>query len=571
MRTVLSYLRPSAKKMAWGLTIKFLGTVMDLLLPWILAFVIDTVVPRRSLAQIALWGGVMLLCSVLAVVGNIAANRSAARIARDASERIRHDLFSKTAHLSCRQIDGFTVPSLEARLTTDTYNVHQMLNMMQRVGVRAPILLLGGVAVTLTLEPVLTLVLLSVLPLIALVVFFVSRKGVGLFSAMQHSVDALVRTVREDVTGIRIIKALSRTEGEKARFDGVNRAVSRRETAASTTMALSNPAINFFLGAGLTGVILVGAFRVDSGLTQPGTILAFLSYFTIILGAMLSITRVFVMYSKGAASAARIQEVLAAEGEPETLAAAAPDRGAARLSFEGVSFSYGGGEPAVEDISFSVGPGQTLGIIGATGSGKSTLCNLMLRFYTPDKGVIRLDGRDIRAIPLKELRSRFGVVFQNDLLFGRTVAENIDFDRGIAPDRAEAAAGWAQADFVAGLEGGFAHPLAARGTDLSGGQRQRLLVARALAGDPDILILDDASSALDYQTDAKLRQAVRTHCADATCVVVAQRVSSVMGADLILVLDEGRLLGCGSHGELLESCPPYRELYALQMGEGAAQ
>ena len=291
MRTVLSYLRPSAKKMAWGLTIKFLGTVMDLLLPWILAFVIDTVVPRRSLAQIALWGGVMWLCSVLAVVGNIAANRSAARIARDASERIRHDLFFKTAHLSCRQIDGFTVPSLEARLTTDTYNVHQMLNMMQRVGVRAPILLLGGVAVTLTLEPVLTLVLLSVLPLIALVVFFVSRKGVGLFSAMQRSVDALVRTVREDVTGIRIIKALSRTEGEKARFDGVNRAVSRRETAASTTMALSNPAINFFLGAGLTGVILVGAFRVDSGLTQPGTILAFLSYFTIILGAMLSITQ----------------------------------------------------------------------------------------------------------------------------------------------------------------------------------------------------------------------------------------------------------------------------------------
>ncbi len=308
-----------------------------------------------------------------------------------------------------------------------------MLNMMQRVGVRAPILLLGGVAVTLTLEPVLTLVLLSVLPLIALVVFFVSRKGVGLFSAMQRSVDALVRTVREDVTGIRIIKALSRTEGEKARFDGVNRAVSRRETAASTTMALSNPAINFFLGAGLTGVILVGAFRVDSGLTQPGTILAFLSYFTIILGAMLSITRVFVMYSKGAASAARIQEVLAAEGEPETLAAAAPDRGAARLSFEGVTFSYGGGEPAVEDISFSVGPGQTLGIIGATGSGKSTLCNLMLRFYTPDKGVIRLDGRDIRAIPLKELRSRFGVVFQNDLLFGRTVAENIDLTGGSPP------------------------------------------------------------------------------------------------------------------------------------------
>ncbi|MBO1678791.1 ABC transporter ATP-binding protein [Bittarella massiliensis] len=556
--------------MAWGITIKFLGTVMDLFLPWILAFVIDTVVPRRSLAQIALWGGVMFLCSVLAVVGNIAANRSAARIARDTSERIRHDLFSKTARLSCRQIDHFTVPSLEARLTTDTYNVHQMLNMMQRVGIRAPILLLGGVAVTLTLEPVLTLVLLSVLPLIALVVFFVSRKGVGLFSAMQRSVDTLVRTVREDVTGIRIIKALSRTEGEKARFDGVNRAVSRRETAASTTMALSNPAIDFFLGAGLTGVILVGAFRVDSGLTQPGAILAFLSYFTIILGAMLSITRVFVMYSKGAASAARIQEVLAAEGEPETLAAT-PDRGQARLSFEGVTFSYGGGEPAVEDISFAVEPGQTLGIIGATGSGKSTLCNLMLRFYTPDKGVIRLDGRDIRAIPLKELRNRFGVVFQNDLLFGRTVAENIDFDRGIAPGRAAAAAGWAQADFVAGLEGGFAHPLAARGTDLSGGQRQRLLVARALAGDPDILILDDASSALDYQTDARLRQAVREHCADATCVVVAQRVSSVMGADQILVLDEGRLLGCGSHSELLESCPPYRELYALQMGEGAAQ
>ena len=306
MRTIFRYLKPYVPRMSLGLFIKFIGTIMDLLLPWILSYMIDDVVPQERISLILLWGGVMLLCSAAAVITNIVANRMASWVAQHTTEAIRHDLFTRISYLSCKQIDNFTIPSLESRLTTDTYNLHQMIGMMQRLGVRAPILLLGGILVTLTLEPVLSLVLLAVLPLIGLLVFAVSRKGIPLYGKLQQGIDSMVRTVRENITGIRVIKALSKTEYEQNRFSHVNEEVVRREKKAGITMALTNPLMNLFLNIGLTMVILVGAWRVNAGLTQPGKILAFLTYFTIILNAMLSITRMFVMYSKGSASASRI-------------------------------------------------------------------------------------------------------------------------------------------------------------------------------------------------------------------------------------------------------------------------
>ncbi len=566
MKKIAAYLRPYLGRMSLGLLIKFIGTIMDLLLPWILATTIDHVVPTKSIPAILLWGGMMVVCSVVALVANIVANRMASRVARDTTRRIRHDLFDKIVRLSCRQVDGFSVPSLEARLTSDTYNLHQMIGMMQRLGVRAPILLLGGVLVTLTLEPVLTLVLLAVLPLIGFVIWRISKKGIPLYGELQKAVDRLIRSVREKASGIRVIKALSKEAYEKERFAAVNQEVVDRETHAAVTMAASNPLMNLFLNLGLTLVIVAGAYRVNDGLTQPGTIIAFLTYFTIILNAMLSITRMFVLYSKGSASAGRIAQVL---DTPEDLLLLPEDRRetGAHIAFEHVSFSYNKNRNALTDIHFSLARGETLGIIGATGSGKSTLAALLMRLYDPDQGVIRINGTNVASLPPEELHTRFGVVFQNDFLMEDTIAGNISFGRGLSEEDIAAAAAYAQAEsFIEELEDGYAHRLTARGTNLSGGQKQRVLIARALAARPEILILDDASSALDYRTDARLRRAVGEHFEQTTTIVVAQRVSSVRQADHILVLEEGRMLGFGTHEELMDSCASYREIAESQMG-----
>lgn len=569
MRRLLTYLYPYRGRMAVQMTIKFVGTVMDLLLPWILATIIDDIVPLRDVRKILLWGGAMILCSILAVVTNIMANRMASAVGREVTRRLRQDLFSKICSLSCGQVDRLTIPSLEARLTTDTYNTHQMVTSMQRLGVRSPILLLGGVLITLTLEPVLTLVLLAVLPFIALVIVGISKKGIPLYTRTQQGVDRLVQVVRENISGIRVIKALSKTEHECQRFDQINKELVRRETRAAVTMAASNPAMNLLLNTGLTLILVAGAFRVNSGLTKPGAIIAFLSYFTIILNAMLGVNRIFVLCSKGSASARRIDEVLSLEEDLKLKPSEPVDTGD-HIRFDHVSFAYGQGQESLTDISFSLRPGETLGIMGATGSGKTTILSLLMRFYDPTQGEIRISGRRVDSIPPDELRVKFGVVFQNDMVFGDSIQENIQLGRALGMERLRQAAADAQAlDFIDAREGGFDSHLTARGTNISGGQRQRLLIARALAAKPEILILDDASSALDYQTDARLRQAIAGGYQGVTTIIVAQRVSSLRHADHILMLEEGRCIGCGTHDQLMKECPAYREIAISQMGGGS--
>lgn len=566
MSSIFKYLKPHVPKMTVGFIIKFFGTIMDLMIPWMLSYVLDYVVPQKSVKLILFWGLLMILAAGIALATNIGANRMASAVARDTTRSLRHDLFQKISYLSSRQIDYFSIPLLESRLTTDTYNVNQVVGMMQRLGVRAPILLIGGICITLTLEPVLTLVMISVLPFITLVVWLVSRKGIPMYSYLQQGVDILVRTVRENISGIRVIKALSKTDQEKEHFAKVNKEVVRRETRASITMGITNPMMNLLLNFGLTLVILVGAVRVNGGKTQPGTIIAFLSYFTIILNAMLSVTRMFVMYSKGSASAQRIYEVIST-AEDLMLKEEAAVEEEDHIVFDHVSFSYKGKSDNLSDISFRLKKGETLGIIGATGAGKTTIINLLMRMYEKKSGEIRINGRPVTSIPPEELHTMFGVVFQNDVLFADTIRANIDFGRKLPEERIIKAAQAAQAmEFINGLPEGFDHMVTARGTNLSGGQKQRVLLARALAGDSDILILDDSSSALDYKTDSQLRQALREGYAGVTTIVIAQRISSILHADHILVLDEGRAIGYGTHEQLMESCELYREISESQMG-----
>ena len=575
------YLKPYYPRMAWGFVIKFTGTLMDLFLPWALAYMIDTVISVSGRREILLWGIFMLGCSVLAVLCNVLANRMASRVASDAIYVIREDLFAKVMYLPDQQADKMTRPSLLSRLTSDTYNVHQMLGRIQRLGVRAPILLVGGIAMTLMLDAALAGVLLATLPLLALVVVMVSKRSIPLYGELQESLDGFVRLVRENIAGIRVIKALSREDYERRRFGEINREVVERERRAAMTAAITNPAMNILLNLGLVAVVLVGALRVNSGLSEVGKILAFMTYFTIILNALLSISRMFVMVSKAAASAGRIAQVLETADEREWTAWAPEEKERREpgpsetvpphVSFDHVSFSYNKVADNLRDISFSLKKGETLGIIGSTGSGKSTIASLLMRFYDVDEGSVRIEGQDIRTMDLQGLRRRFGVAFQNDVLFAGTIYDNINMGRGLTREEAGKAVSHARArDFVED-KGGMEERLEIRGANLSGGQKQRLLIARALAACPEILILDDSSSALDYRTDAALRRELREHFASTTCIIIAQRVSSVMGADHILVLEEGRMAGYGTHQELMENCGIYQEIESSQMGQGGEE
>ena len=588
MRTVYKYIKPVLWPMIGGLTLKFIAAMFDLTIPYFLETIIDKAAPTGQINQVLFWGVVMLVCSVLALVTNVTANRMAVRNTSKVTKTLRHDLFAKISHLSARKTDEFTVSSLISRLTTDSYNVNDMLVRVQRIGVRAPFLLIGGIIITLTLDPVLTLVLVAMLPIIAVVVYFVTKYSVPIYTHCQQILDKLVRTVQENATGVRVIKALGKGEHERKRFDNVNAGLANENKKAGVIMAITNPAATIVLNIGLTLVVIVGARRVNSGLTEPGTILAFLSYFTIILNAMLGITRVFVICSKGSASAKRIESVLLAEDDmpilPEEENAQTENADAPHIEFRGVTFSYNKKEETdglrseerdyiknnLTDISFTLNRGQTLGIIGATGSGKSTIVNLLIRFYDPDKGTVLVDGRDIRCIPREELCKKFGIAFQNDFIMANSIFENISFGRELTEEQVNRAIVLAQAkQMIDELPEGTGYRLTARGTNISGGQKQRMLIARAVAAEPEILILDDSSSALDYKTDASLRKALHSSLPDTTTVIIAQRISSIMNADLILVLDEGNIIGRGRHSELMESCPEYKLIADTQMG-GAA-
>ena len=570
MKFIYQYIKPFIGIMIVGLLIKTIGTLIELALPYILSYILDDLVHNDGrLSMIILWGGIMILCALLALLCNVKANRMASKVARDCTRKIRHDLFYQTITLSGKQLDYFTIPSLEARITTDTYNVQNFIGRIQRLGVRAPLLLMGGLVVTLIMDAYLSLVMIAILPIIFIVVLFISLKGVKLYASVQDSVDGMVRVVREDTQGIRVIKALSKVEKEQQRYDKVNKKLINAEKKASLAMGFVNPIMSLLMNLGITFVVLIGAYRVMNRQTEPGKIVAFTQYFTMISTATLSITRIFMMYTKSSASASRIAEVM---NTVKDLEIASLDiyplvENDDYIVFDNVSFSYNQTKDNLKNISFRLSKGQTLGIIGATGSGKTTLVHLLMRFYDVNKGAIRIGGKDIRTIPEKDLHTLFGIVMQNDFLFSDTILENIRFGREISQDDIEKAIQISQAyDFIMSFPEGLNHVLSQKATNISGGQKQRLLIARALANHPEILILDDSSSALDYKTDANLRKAILQNLKDTTSIIVTQRVSSVMNADLIIVLEEGEIIGMGNHQDLLNTCEAYKEISESQIG-----
>ena len=582
MRLLFRALGRYKKAVAVCIVIKLLATLSELMLPYILEHMIDKVAPLGELRSAVLWGLLMFAAAVLCRQLNVTANRRAIGNAHRVSYDIRQELFRKTANLSGSQFDAFGLPSLISRMTSDSYNVQSAVQQFQTLCVRAPMLLIGGVCVSLVMDASLAMILVAMLPVLIAVVFAVSAKGLPMYNRVQKRLDVVVRVMRENITGIRVVKALSKTEYEKRRFAKANQEMTDSDIAAGTVMAIPSPLMQLCLNGGLSLVVFLGARRVNNGVMEPGVILAFLTYFNMIAMGVMGLSRIFMTLSRAGASADRINQVLQTEIDQRVLAEAEARAPAGRefIRFEHVNFSYGEDsadsagfagekrEQALTDISFALGRGESLGIIGPTGCGKSTIISLLMRFYDVQDGGVFVDGKDVRAYDKDSLRRRFGVCFQNDMVFQDTLRENIRFGRDVDDTGLRRAIEDAMAaEYIDALEDGVDHQAAIKGANLSGGQRQRLLVARALAAKPEILVLDDSSSALDYKTDAAMRRAIRENHGDATLIMVAQRVSSVMGMTRILVMDNGRCVGYGTHGELMESCPAYRETYQVQMGE----
>ena len=576
MKLIFRYMKKYKVAVFAAIFIKLIGTMSELSLPYILEYMIDYVVPSKDLVQVVIWGVIMFAASIFCRQFNVMANRKAIYNAHKVSYDVRGDLFKKTANLSGDSFDEFTLPSLISRMTSDSYNVQSAVQQLLSLCVRAPMMLLGGVIMTLLMDFHLAMILIVMLPFLIGVVLIVSLKGIPIYTKVQQRLDSVVRIMRENITGIRVVKALSKADYEKRRFSRANEEMAKSDIRAGTVMAIPGPFMQLCLNVGLTFVVIFGAKRVNDGLMQPGIILAFLTYFNMITMGVMGLNRIFMSLSKASASADRIDDVL--KGNDDWIKTdEEPVEGDDFISFENVSFSYGkelntdngfaGGkrEKALDNISFSLKKGESLGIIGPTGCGKTTIINLLMRFYDPDEGSIRIDGKSIISFDKDELRSKFGAVFQNDMIFKDSLYNNIDFGRNISKDEIAKAIKDALADeYINALDKGLEYQADIKGANLSGGQKQRLLVARALAGRPQILVLDDSSSALDYKTDSAMRKAIKENHKESTLILIAQRVSSVMGMDKIMVMDNGKCIGLGTHKQLMESCSAYRETYEMQ-------
>ena len=580
MKLIFEYIGKHKSVILIAIIIKLFATISELLLPYILEYIVDTVVLTNDLKQVLFWGILMFVTAITTRMLNVTANGKAIDNAHTISYEIRQALFEKTMALTGSQFDSVGLPSLISRMTSDSYNVQSAVQQIQSLCIRAPMMLIGGVIVAMVMDFHLAMIMLVMLPILIAIIFFVSSKGIPMYSKVQQKLDVIVRIMRENITGIRVVKALSKEDYEIRRFANANKDMTKTDISAATVMAVPGPLMQLFLNIGLSVVVLYGAYRVNQGYIKPGVILAFLTYFNMIAMGVMGLSRIFMTMSKASASADRIYAVMqTAEEKPKVINAEEQEETDDMICFEHVDFSYGKGstnkedfageerEKALYDITFSMKKGESLGIIGPTGCGKTTIINLLMHFYDPDEGKVLVEGKPVSSYPKQELRRKFGTVFQNDMIFQDTLHENIDFGRNLEEEHIDDAVGAAMAkEFIDSLDEGLDYMAAIKGANLSGGQKQRLYVARALAAKPQILILDDSSSALDYKTDAAMRNAINKYYPETTLIMIAQRVSSVMNMDKILVLDNGKCIGYGDHATLLETCDAYREIYEIQMG-----
>jgi ATP-binding cassette subfamily B protein len=561
---------PYRRYVAIVLTLALAQSIGFLLLPRLMSDIVDTGIVRGDQRAILRIGGLMLLVSTAATVCAVAGSFYSSKVATGFGRLLRGTLFARVERLSIHQFDRFGAASLVTRTTNDTTQVQQMLVMMLSMVIPAPMMALGGVILALSQDAQLAWVLIAVMPVMALVFALIMRGAVPLSQAIQAKIDRLNLVLSEGLSGVRVIRAFDCGAHQRERFDRANLDLTGTAIALNRLVAFLMPALIVMLNLTSVAIIWVGSHRIDQGVMRVGAMIASLQYAMQILFAVFMVTAMFVMLPRASAAAARINDVLDVAPEivdpPNPVARPAAGRG--RVEFQNVTFQYPGAEePALAGVSFSAHPGEVTAIVGGTGSGKSTLAGLIPRFYDVNAGRVLLDGVDVRDMTQAELRARIGFVPQKAVLFTGTVAANIRYGREEATDQeVRHSATVAQAlEFVDAMPAAFASPVSQGGTNLSGGQKQRLAIARAIVRRPDVYIFDDSFSALDFATDAKLRAALRHETAGATVFVVAQRISSVIDADRIIVLEDGRVAGIGTHADLLETSGIYREIVASQV------
>ena len=568
---IRNFFKPYTALIFITVALTFIQVIADLSLPNYMARIVNEGITKHDIPFIFRMGGIMLVIAFGGIICAISAGFLASRTALGIGKNIRNALFSRTIYFSLSEYDRVGTSSLITRTTNDITQIQNTTFMMLRMLLRSPLMCIGAVCMAVNKDKELSIILLSILPVVIVVILLVSKKAMPLFRSIQKKIDAINLVLRENLVGIRIIRAFSRVGYEKRRFKEANRDLAMTATRVGRLMAVLDPIMIISMNGLSIVIIWLASFRIDAGNLEIGDMLAFIQYATQILMSLMMMTMMFIMLPRAFVSIERINQVLMMKSQisdPEKPLTVS--EGKARLSFEQVTFRFNQAEnPAVNHVSFSAQSGETLAVIGGTGSGKSALVNLILRYYDVESGEIRFNGTDIRSVTQEDLRSRIGYVPQSSVLFSGTIESNIRMGKSDATDEEiRRACTIAQASsFIEQMPNGYQSPISQGGTNLSGGQKQRLAIARALVGKRDIYIFDDSFSALDFKTDAQLRTALKTETKEAIVIIVAQRISSILNADRILVMDKGAVVAIGTHTELLKSSPLYREIVLSQVSE----
>ncbi|WP_339287087.1 ABC transporter ATP-binding protein [Paenibacillus sp. FSL E2-0201] len=571
MFKIAVYLKPYKKEAIIGPIFKLMEAILELILPTIVALIINNGVGNHDSAYVYRMGGLMVLMSLLGFGCSMVCQYYAARASQGFGTTLRNKMFNHITSLSYAELDTFGTPTLINRITNDVNQLQIAVAMLIRLVIRAPFICIGAIIMSMILDFRLSLILIAATPIFGIILYFIITRSAPLYRLYQQKLDALALVLSENLSGIRVIRAFAKRRTEKERFDASSEDLTTTAIRVSRISALLGPMTTLVVNAAIIAILWVGGIHIDGGRLSQGEIIAFINYVTQILLALIVVSNLVIIFTKASSSANRVNEVLsvkASVSEEGNVMMAEPNHTAPAISFERVSFGYNTtGELALEDISVVINRGETVGLIGSTGSGKSTFVNLIPRFYDAVQGEVKVDGVNVRDYKLHQLREKIGIVPQKAVLFTGTIAENIRWGKEDATEEEiMQAASVAQAEeFIRKLPEGLNTQVSRGGLNLSGGQKQRLTIARAVVGKPSILILDDSSSALDFATDAALRKALKNSSQEMTVLVVSQRVSTVRQADKIMVFEEGRIAGVGTHEELMRGCEEYKEICLSQL------
>lgn len=572
MKQLIKYLRKYKLESVLGPLFKMLEASFELFVPLIMARMIDVGIKNRDTSYILKMGGVLVLLGLIGLVCSLTAQYFAAKAAVGFGTALRNDLFAHINHLSYSDQDRMGTATLITRMTSDVNQVQSGLNLALRLLLRSPFIVFGAMIMAFTVNVPAAMVFVAAIPALSVVVFGIMTVSMPLYKKVQKQLDQVTLATRENLAGVRVIRAFNRQQYEMTRFDEANDRLVKLQVFVGKISALMNPVTYVMINLAIVAVIWISGKQVESGIITQGETVALVNYMSQILVELIKLANLIISISKALACAGRINAVFAEESSIVDPVGAVPvdTDGPAKIKFNHVFFSYQQArEDSLSDLDFSILKGQTVGIIGGTGSGKTSLVNLIARFYDVREGAVLVDGVDVRFYPLTGLREKIGMVPQKAVLFQGTLRENMQWGKKDATDEEiyQALAVAQAKEFVDGKEQGLELYIGQNGKNLSGGQRQRLTIARALVRQPEILIMDDSASALDFATDARLRQAIRENTADMTVLIVSQRASSLKAADQIIVMDDGKIAGCGTHEELMASCEVYREICLSQLSK----